>query len=327
MTKYIHYCWFGNKPLPKLAKKCIKSWQKYLPEYKIIKWSEENVDLKECTFLKEAYENKKWAFVSDYVRTKALNEMGGIYFDTDMEVTKDISKLLNNETFLGVEDTGYVAVGVWFEKNKNSFLTNELLKVYRTFDKFDTNKIKEFSIPILISKILNNYGFKKGGKNIQILKDNIYIYPRDYFYPYSYSWENNLFTDNTCMIHYYDASWIPLKDKIEINMVRKIGKRKTYKVLDIYRKFKDYTKKAIKLVLFPIVLLKKWKRKKDAEPDRNQQGTGSYAGDLCQIAKHMVSICKLYCAERRNLGKCLTSSKKWLTGGKSSSILFTVSGS
>lgn len=263
MTKYIHYCWFGNKPLPKLAKKCIKSWQKYLPEYKIIKWSEENVDLKECTFIKEAYENKKWAFVSDYVRTKALNEMGGIYFDTDMEVTKDISKLLNNETFLGVEDTGYVAVGVWFEKNKNSFLTNELLKVYRTFDKFDTNKIKEFSIPILISKILNNYGFKKGGKNIQILKDNIYIYPRDYFYPYSYSWENNLFTDNTCMIHYYDASWIPLKDKIEINMVRKIGKRKTYKVLDIYRKFKDYTKKAIKLVLFPIVLLKKWQRKKD----------------------------------------------------------------
>lgn len=263
MTKYIHYCWFGNKPLPKLAKKCIKSWQKYLPEYKIIKWSEENVDLKECTFIKEAYENKKWAFVSDYVRTKALNEMGGIYFDTDMEVTKDISKLLNNETFLGVEDTGYVAVGVWFEKNKNSFLTNELLKVYRTFDKFDTNKIKEFSIPILISKILNNYGFKKGGKNIQILKDNIYIYPRDYFYPYSYSWENNLFTDNTCMIHYYDASWIPLKDKIEINMVRKIGKRKTYKVLDIYRKFKDYTKKVIKLVLFPIVLLKKWQRKKD----------------------------------------------------------------
>lgn len=263
MTKYIHYCWFGNKPLPKLAKKCIKSWQKYLPEYKIIKWSEENVDLNECTFIKEAYENKKWAFVSDYVRTKALNEMGGIYFDTDMEVTKDISKLLNNETFLGVEDTGYVAVGVWFEKNKNSFLTNELLKVYRTFDKFDTNKIKEFSIPILISKILNNYGFKKGGKNIQILKDNIYIYPRDYFYPYSYSWENNLFTDNTCMIHYYDASWIPLKDKIEINMVRKIGKRKTYKVLDIYRKFKDYTKKATKLVLFPIVLLKKWKRKKD----------------------------------------------------------------
>lgn len=68
-------------------------------------------------------------------------------------------------------------------------------------------------------------------------------------------------------------------------------------------------------------------RPKSSCADRNQQGTGSYAGNLCQIAKHMVSICKLYCAERRNFGKCLLSSKKWLTGGKSSSILFTVSGS
>ena len=208
MTKYIHYCWFGDKPLPKLAKKCIKSWEKFLPDYKIVKWSEENVDLNECTFIKEAYKNKKWAFVADYVRTKVLNEMGGIYFDTDMEVTKDISKLLKNDTFLGVEDTGYVAVGVWYEKQKNSFLTSELLKVYKSFDRFDTSKMSEFSIPRLISKILDDYGFKKGSKEIQILKDNIYIYPRDYFYPYSYNWENNVFTDNTCMIHYYDASWI-----------------------------------------------------------------------------------------------------------------------
>ena len=262
MTKYIHYCWFGDKPLPKLAKKCIKSWKKYLPDYEIIKWSEENVDLNECTFIKEAYKNKKWAFVADYVRTKVLNEMGGIYFDTDMEVTKDISKLLKNDTFLGVEDTGYVAVGVWYEKQKNSFLTSELLKVYKSFDRFDTSKMSEFSIPRLISKILDDYGFKKGSKEIQILKDNIYIYPRDYFYPYSYNWENNVFTDNTCMIHYYDASWIPLKDRIEINMVRKIGKKKTFRILELYRKIKDYLRKILKVILFPIVLYRKFKLKK-----------------------------------------------------------------
>ena len=121
MEKIIHYCWFGDKPLPKLAKKCIKSWEKFLPDFKIMKWSEENVDLNECAFIKEAYDAKKFAFVADYARTKALNEYGGIYFDTDMEITKDISNLLNDETFLGEEDTGYVAVGVWFEKNKNSF--------------------------------------------------------------------------------------------------------------------------------------------------------------------------------------------------------------
>lgn len=262
MEKYIHYCWFGDKPLPKLAKRCIKSWKKFLPDYKIIKWSEENVDLNECKFVKEAYENKKWAFVADYVRTKALNDMGGIYFDTDMEVTKDITELLYNETFLGIEDTGFVAVGVWFEKNKKSFLTTELLKKYKSFDGFDVKKMYEFSMPKLISSILNEYGLEKNAKQIQVLRDNIYIYPREYFYPYSYNWENNVFTDNTCMVHYYDASWIPLKDRIEVNMVRKIGKRRTLKILAIYRKNKNYVKKVAKLVLFPIVLYRRYKAKR-----------------------------------------------------------------
>lgn len=259
--KYIHYCWFGDKPIPKLAKKCIKSWERFLPDYKIIKWSEDNVDLNECSFIKEAYDNKKWAFVSDYVRTKALNEMGGIYFDTDMEVTKDISLLLNNETFLGVEDTGFVAVGVWYEKHKNSFLTTELLKKYKSLNGFDVDKMSELSIPKLISEILNKYGFKNGSNEIQVLKNNIYIYPRDYFYPYSYNWENNVFSDNTCMIHYYDASWIPLKDRIEINLVRKIGKKRTFKLLETYRKIKHYLKKIAKFVLFPVVLYRRHKQK------------------------------------------------------------------
>ena len=261
MSKYIHYCWFGGKPLPKLAKKCIKSWKKYLPDYEIIKWSEENVNLEECPFVKEAYENKKWAFVADYARTKALNEMGGIYFDTDMEITKDISEFLENDTFLGVEDTGYVAVGVWFEKNKKSYLTTELLKKYKSFRGFDLENITNLSIPKLISNILNEYGFKNGSNEIQKLKNDIYIYPRDYFYPYSYNWENNVFTDNTCMVHYYDASWIPLRDRIEINMVRRIGKNKTFKILDLYRKMKYYVRKTLKLILFPITLYRRRKNK------------------------------------------------------------------
>lgn len=262
MTKYIHYCWFGDKPLPKLAQKCIKSWQKFLPDYEVIKWSEENVDLDECPFIREAYNNKKWAFVADYVRTKVLKEMGGIYFDTDMEVTKDISEFLKHNTFLGIEDTGFVAVGVWYEKNKNAFLPTELLKVYKSFKDFDVDSLSDISIPKLISKILDEYGFKKGSLDVQILKDNIYIYPRDYFYPYSYNWENNVFTENTCMVHYYDASWIPIKERIEINMVRKLGRKRTFKILEIYRKIMCYFKKIIKLLLFPVVLYRRYKSKK-----------------------------------------------------------------
>ena len=259
--KYIHYCWFGDKPLPKLAKKCIESWEKYLPDFEIIKWSEENVNLDECPFIRMAYDQKAWAFVADYARTKALKEMGGIYFDTDMEVTKDISHLLENETFLGVEDTGYVAVGVWYEKNTNSFLTTRLLDKYKSFNEFKKEDVTNISIPILITDILDEIGFNKNNKDIQKLDNNIFIYPRDYFYPYSYNWENNVFTDNTCMIHYYDASWIPLKDRIEIGMVRKIGRKKTFAILNTYRKIKDGIRKTARVILFPITLYRNHKRK------------------------------------------------------------------
>ena len=262
--KYIHYCWFGDKPLPKLAKKCIKSWKKYLPDYEIIKWSEDNVDLNECPFIKEAYANKKWAFVADYARTKALKEMGGIYFDTDMEVTKDISHLFKSKTFLGIEDTGYVAVGVWYEKEKDALLPTKLLKMYRDMKGFSKEEMASYSIPILISKILDDYGLEYGSGEVQKLKNDIYIHPREYFYPYSYNRDNNKFTDNTCMIHYYDASWIPLKDRIENGMVRKLGINKTYKILGGYRKGKDLARKTAKVVLFPVVIYRN-KKKEDAK--------------------------------------------------------------
>lgn len=262
MKKYIHYCWFGDKPLPKLAKKCIDSWKKFLPDYEIIKWSEENVDLDECPFIRDAYDQKAWAFVADYARTRALNEMGGIYFDTDMEVTKDISSLLEKGSFLGVEDTGNVNSAVWYEEKPNGFLSTTLLKKYRSFKKFEKEKASFVSIPILITQILDDLGFDKSNKNIQILDNNIYIYPRDYFYPYSYNWENNIFTDNTCMIHYFDASWIPLKDRIEINMVRKIGRKNTLRILNYYRGVKNLFRNILKVILFPVVIYRNYKRKK-----------------------------------------------------------------
>lgn len=261
MKKYIHYCWFGNKPLPKLAKRCIKSWEKYLPDFEIKKWSEENVDLDECPFVRQAYDNKKWAFVADYVRTKVLKEYGGIYFDTDMEVIKDITSLLENETFLGVEDSGFIAVGVWYEKKKGAFLPTELLKIYKSMDTFDVNNLASISIPRLITKIVEPFGFVNGSSNIQRLEQNISIYPREYFYPYSYNRDDNIFTDDTCMIHYYDASWIPFKEKFENNLVRKIGRKKTYALLNSYRKGKVFIRNVGKTILFPVVLYKNHKVK------------------------------------------------------------------
>lgn len=270
MQKYIHYCWFGGKPLPKLAKKCIKSWKKYLPDFEIIEWNESNVDLKECKFVEDAYNSKKWAFVADYARTKALNEMGGIYFDTDMEVTKNIDKLLKDKTFLGVEDSGKIAVGVWYENEPNSYLSTELLKFYRNCNGFDAENAFSYSIPGLITRIIHDENFVLGKKQIQKLKHDIVIYPRDYFYPYSYDKQNNMFTENTCMIHYYDASWVSKIEQREIKIFRALGREKGQAFIDSCRYVKRTGKKIAKVVLFPIVIKRNLDRSKKSYLERKQ---------------------------------------------------------
>ena len=88
IPKVIHYCWFGKNPKPPLIQKCMDSWKQVLPEYEIIEWNEDNFDVAENQYAKEAYENKKWAFVTDYVRLKVLYEHGGIYLDSDVEILK-----------------------------------------------------------------------------------------------------------------------------------------------------------------------------------------------------------------------------------------------
>ena len=103
IPKVIHYCWFGKKPLPKSAIKCIRSWEKYFPSYEIKEWNEENYDLFACPYVKEAYESKKWAFVSDYARFDILYKYGGLYFDTDVEVIKSFDSILARGAFMGQE--------------------------------------------------------------------------------------------------------------------------------------------------------------------------------------------------------------------------------
>lgn len=261
--KYIHYCWFGGKPLPKLARKCLESWKKYLPDYEIICWNERNSDLDECEFVREAYKSKYYAFVADYVRTKAICEMGGIYLDTDMEIIKDPTELMKEHTtFLGVEDTGKVCCGVWYEKYPNSFLSTELLKKYRGLKDLDFEKRNEFSIPLLITEILEPCGFDYRKRRIQVLEHNITVFPREYFYPYSYNRTNNIFTDNTCMVHYYDASWLPVKNRIENSLVRRYGRVRALQMIKAYQKSYVLARKTARVALYPVVIYRKSKGKK-----------------------------------------------------------------
>ena len=221
MQKIIHYCWFGPKPLPKLAKKCIASWQRYLPDYEIKLWSEDNVDLLECDFIKEAYDQKKWAFVADYVRTKVLYEYGGIYMDTDMEITQPVDDLLTEDFVIGVEDSGYIAAGLIIVKNKHNKYVKKMLDFYKktSFKKIDD--LFEISIPKVLTNIFKDEVDLSDTTKVIKKEKELAIYPREYFYPLSYDRKNNIFTENTYGIHYYDASWFSYFEKRDMFIARK----------------------------------------------------------------------------------------------------------
>lgn len=242
MNKVIHYCWFGGKSLPKMAKKCIKSWKKYLPDFEIKQWDESNFDVNICPFVKEAYEKKKWAFVSDYARVYALYKEGGIYFDTDMEIKKNINFLLDKDIFMGKEDSGYFATAVIGVKDKENKHIKEILDFYNKFEHFDENRVYEYANPIIITNIFKKYDMKVIDNNIELYDNCIYIYPRDYFCPLSYNYQDNQFTENTCMVHYFNGTWTPKNEQFIIGLHRKFGKKwgnRIYNFLHIFANIKN----------------------------------------------------------------------------------------
>ena len=103
IPKVIHYCWFGRNPLPEMAIKCIESWKKFLPDYEIKEWNEDNFDIRINPYVEEAYHMKKYAFVSDFARFWVLYNYGGIYFDVDVELLKPIDDILAKGPFMGLE--------------------------------------------------------------------------------------------------------------------------------------------------------------------------------------------------------------------------------
>lgn len=234
MNKTIHYCWFGGKPLPRLAKKCIKSWEKYLPDWEIKQWNESNFDYKVCAFSREAYENKKWAFVADYARVKALYDEGGIYFDTDMEVTGDISHLLEKPAFLGKESEGgnkdLAAAGVIYVAKKHDRFAKDILDFYEQKLGFNEHVMYTYAIPKVIKKILDSYSKKVTDDGVEIYDDHIFVYPKDYFYPVNFNWTEKFYSENTVMLHHYDATWTGASNKRSI-MINKTFPKPAAKVI------------------------------------------------------------------------------------------------
>ena len=216
MPKVIHYCWFGRNPLPPLAIKCIESWKKYLPDYEIKEWNEDNFDVNIIPYTKEAYEAKKYAFVSDYARFWILYKYGGLYFDTDVEVIKPMDDIIARGPFMGCEkdanDTSVasVAPGLGLGVNPGLSYYKEMLDLYSTLHFFrNEGQLNLKTIVEYTTEILVKHGLQK--KNELQCVDDIWIYPVEYFCPIHV--ENNLkvlkITSKTVAIHHFAATWKP----------------------------------------------------------------------------------------------------------------------
>ena len=210
IPKIIHYCWFGKKPLPEIAIKCKKSWEKFFPDYEIIEWNEDNFDLNSCAYVKEAYEEKKWAFVSDYARFKILYEYGGIYFDTDVEVIKNLDDILEKGAFIGRERIASsfpVNAGLGLAARPKMPIIEEILNNYEKSHFIQSTKME--TVVERVTKILSVYGLSNENK-YEVIK-GMQIYPFDYFCPFDYNIGELNVTLNTRSIHWYDASWLDKK--------------------------------------------------------------------------------------------------------------------
>lgn len=258
MKKIIHYCWFGGKPLPRKVKKCINTWKKFLPDYEIKQWNENNFDINICPFVKKAYENKMWAFVSDYARIYALYKEGGLYLDTDVKIIKDISNIIDKPIFLGYEDSGYVGTAVIGAKEKENKYMKEILDYYDKLQEFNTSLIYNYANPVIISYIINKYEKRIEDNGITIFDNEIYVYPREFFYPMSYNYEERIFTDNTCMIHLFNATWTSLGERRSVWLYRNFGHnfgKFLNKVVDFCFEIKN---KIINFVKMPYGIARQW---------------------------------------------------------------------
>ena len=209
IPKTIHYIWFGGKPLPKLAEKCIASCKKYLPDYEIKRWDESNFDINIIPYTQEAAAAKKWAFVSDYARFWILYHYGGIYFDTDVEVIRPMNDILARGAYMGCERDDVsqgvtINPGLGFACEAGAPTLQAIMDEY-TERHFDPEHIDK-TIVHHTTEYFCTQGFDDRNPNdIQQVVD-FTIYPKEYFCPALLNlWEN--ITPNTRTIHHYAGSW------------------------------------------------------------------------------------------------------------------------
>ena len=206
IPKKIHFCWYGKKNYPELIQNCLSSWRKFMPDYELVLWNEENTDFSNF-WLKNALSQKKFAFIADFIRFKALHDHGGIYLDTDMLLVKPLDPFLDHDFFMGFEDKVHVNMAI-VGAQRNHPLLKLILDEYESL--FDTGNYRV--ITSVVTPLIENYMGSLDPNQVKV-KNGVALYPADYFYPVPYTSEEKLenfepfVTSNTVAIHLWNKSW------------------------------------------------------------------------------------------------------------------------
>lgn len=215
IPKKIHYCWFGRNELPAKAVQCIASWKKYCPDYQIIEWNEDNYDVYQNSYTLYAYQNQKFAFLSDYARLQIILQEGGFYFDVDVEVVRPLDELLEHKAFFGFETNEFVNTGLGFGAEAKNPVVASMLKEY---DQLLDGKHGTIGCPILNTQALVKHGMEQNG--MKQIVDGAVIYPIQYFNPYDDPTGRLHMMSDTYSIHWFAKSWMSKRSRIRSRCTR-----------------------------------------------------------------------------------------------------------
>ena len=231
IPKKIHYCWLSNDPFPRKIRKCMDTWRKMLPDYDFKLWNTHNFDINSVPFVKQAYEQRKWAFAADYIRMYALYHEGGVYLDSDVKVLKPLDSLLNHGFMSSLEyhptqiekdgsramidadghriKEGFVSgiqmqAAVMGAEKGNRFIA-DVLDWYQTHDFInpDGSLLTNVVSPMIYAQVAEKYGFMYKDQD-QPLQDDVMIYRSEIF-----AGNKHEVTPASYAVHLCAHSWHP----------------------------------------------------------------------------------------------------------------------